>query len=113
MKRVIFGAAFASLLVASAASAQALRLPSSEQWTPAAEAPAAFALREATVDVTTSFPGWRVLRLGEFTLLRLQDRAVRLRFTMMGVPPPAVPSSPPRGQALATVGVDVIVMARR
>jgi hypothetical protein len=113
MKSVIVGVAFASLLVASAASAQALRPPSVDQWAPTAEGQAAFALREGTVDVTTEFPGWRTLRLGEFTLLKLQERVVRLRFTMTGVPPPAVPASAPRGQALATVGVDVIVLARR
>lgn len=112
MKRLILGAACLGLLVATA-SAQALHPPMSDRWQPAqVNRPSPLALRDAMIDVETSLPTPRSLRLGEFTVVRLQDRIVRLRFTMMSVPPPAVPPRAPRGQALATVGVDVIALVR-
>jgi hypothetical protein len=113
MKRLILGTAFAGLLVASAASGQPLRSPTPDQWLQAeVSRPAPLALRDATIGVDASLPSPGSLRLGEFTVVRLQDRVVRLRFTMTSVPPPAIPPSAPRGQALATVDLDVVVHSR-
>jgi hypothetical protein len=113
MKRLILGTAIAGVLVASAASAQALRPPTLDQWLPSeVSRPAPLALRDATIDIDTSPPSPGSLRLGEFTVARLQDRVVRLRFTMMSTPPPGVPPRAPRGQALATVAVDIVVLGR-
>jgi len=113
MKRLILGTAFAGLLVASGTSAQELRAPMSDQWQQSeVSRPAPLAWHDATMGVDASLPTPGSLRLGEFTVVRLQDRVVRLRFTMTSVPPPTVPARAPRGQALATVGVDVIVLGR-
>jgi hypothetical protein len=113
MKRLILGAACSGLLVATAAYAQVLHSPISDRWQPAeVSRPSPLALRDAAIDVDTSLPSPGSLRLGEFTVVRLQDRVMRLRFTMMSVAPPAVPPRAPRGQALATVGVDVFMLAR-
>jgi hypothetical protein len=98
--------------VATAAYAQVLHPPISDRWQPAEVSRSPLALRDAAIDVDTSFPSPGSLRLGEFTVVRLQDRVMRLRFTMMSVAPPAVPPRAPRGQALATVGVDVFMLAR-
>ena len=111
MKRLILGSAIAGLLVASAASAQVLRPPTPDQWLAAeVSRPAPLALRDATIDIGTSPPSPGSLRLGEFTVVGFQDRVMRLRFTMISTPPPGVPPRPPRGQALATVGVDIVML---
>jgi hypothetical protein len=78
---------------------------------------------ERAVDATASVVNPRSLRLADVTVLGLQDKLVKLRFTMMGAAPPAfpgpsVPPAPfspacPQGQALVTVGVNVLVLPRR
>ena len=113
MKTVILGAAFASLLVATTAVAQTPRLPSFAQPDAPVAVPTTFALRDANVDLTASVPSPRSIFLGEFTVLQLRDKDVTLRFATLGAPPPPIPTSGPRGQALVTVGVDVIVLGRR
>lgn len=69
--------------------------------------------RETAVDATATFTDPRSLHLGDITVLSLQDQLVKLRFTMMGVRPPPFPGACPQGQALVTVGVNVVVMSRR
>lgn len=113
MKKITFSAVFAVLLVAGAAFAQTPRLPSFAQPAEAVAVPTAFALRDAPVDLTASVPSPRAFRLGELTVMRLRDKDVTLRFATLGAPPPPIPASAPRGQALVTVGVDVIVLGRR
>jgi hypothetical protein len=77
------------------------------------DVPIAFAPREVAVDATADFTSPRALRLGDITVLSLQDEVVKLRFTMMGVPPPPFPAPCPQGQALVTIGVNVVVVPRR
>lgn len=66
--------------------------------------------REWAIDATAAFVNPHEVRLGEVTVLKLQDRFVRLRFSLGGVPsPPSPPASCPQGQALVTVRVNVAV----
>jgi hypothetical protein len=75
--------------------------------------PLTLAPRELPVDATADFTNPRALRLGDVTVLDLQDRLVKLRFTMVGVPPPPFPAACPLGQALVTVRVNVVVFPRQ
>ena len=57
--------------------------------------------REWVVDAQAAFLNPHEVRLAEVTVLTLEDRSVRLRFTVGGWPSPAArPASCPRGQAL-------------
>ncbi len=77
------------------------------------EVPISLAPRETAVWATADFTDPRALRLGDITVLSLQDELVKLRFTMMGVQPPPFPAPCPQGQALVTIGVNVVVLPRR
>jgi hypothetical protein len=69
--------------------------------------------REAPIDVTAAFLNPRALRLGDLTVSSLDDRVVKLRFTMAGMgPSPLRPGCPP-GQALVSVTMSVVVLPRR
>lgn len=67
---------------------------------------------EKAVDASASFMNANELRLADVAVLRLNERNVRLRFTMVGVPPPAfsVPGACHQGQALLTVRLNVVVL---
>lgn len=67
---------------------------------------------EQAVDASASFLNATELRLADVAVLRLNERSVRLRFTMVGVPPPpyAVPGACHQGQALLTVRLNLVVL---
>ncbi len=67
---------------------------------------------EQAVDASASFLNASEVRLADVSVLRLTDRSVRLRFTMVGVPPPAytVPGACRQGQALLTVRLNLVVL---
>lgn len=79
------------------------------------EVPYRLALNETAVDATASFTRARSVRLADVTVLALDDRTVRLRFTLAGVPPPAFAPPGPclPGQALVTVRVNVVSFPRQ
>lgn len=67
--------------------------------------------REAVVEATASIATAREVRFADVAVLKLEDRSVRLRFTVGGGAPlsnPGVP--PPYGQALVTVHLRVAVL---
>jgi hypothetical protein len=64
--------------------------------------------RELVLDATASFINQRSLRLADVTVASFDDRTMKLRFTMTGIPPPPFPAACPQGQALVTVRVDVV-----
>ncbi|HEX7670090.1 MAG TPA: hypothetical protein VF395_10925 [Polyangiaceae bacterium] len=66
--------------------------------------------RRGPVIETTSATIPRALHLGDVTVLRLEDRTVKVRFTMVGVPPLAFPSPYPTSQALVTVRLTALVL---
>jgi hypothetical protein len=43
-------------------------------------------------------------------VVSLQQKVVKLRFTMISVPPSATPANGLRGQALVTIGVNLVVL---
>jgi hypothetical protein len=66
--------------------------------------------QESAIDVSADFVNRREVRLADVSVLNVQDRSVRLRFTLGGVPaPPAPPRACPQGQALVSVRVNVAV----
>jgi hypothetical protein len=67
---------------------------------------------EQAVGATASFLEATSLRLAEVQVLDLKDRSVRVRFTMVGVPPPrySIPGTCRQGQALLTVRLNVVVV---
>lgn len=76
------------------------------------EVPITLAPSESALEATAAFTNPSALRLGEITVLSLHHRLVKLRFTMMGVRPPPFPAVCPPGQALITVGLNVVVLPR-
>ena len=78
------------------------------------DVPVPLAARESLVGAKAQLREANTLSLGEITVLSLSDRSVKLRFTMIGTPPPAFapPTTCPGGRALVTVGVDVLVVAK-
>jgi hypothetical protein len=77
------------------------------------EVPLPLARNERPVDATAALLNASSLRLGDVSVLALTDRVVKLRFTLVGVPPPhsSVPGSCARGQALVTVRLNVVTVA--
>jgi len=75
---------------------------------PVDQAVSSAAQPKGSVDITSTAP--RAVRLGDVTVVSLQDKVIKLRFTMIGVPPSAAPTSGPRGQALVTIGVNLVVL---
>ncbi len=67
---------------------------------------------ERAVDASASFLNASELRLSDVTVMRLNERSVRLRFTMVGVPPPAytVRGACRQGQAVLTVRLNLVVL---
>jgi hypothetical protein len=66
--------------------------------------------RESVVDATAGLVSPHEVRLADITVLSLEDRSVRLRFTLGGSPtPPAPPASCPQGQALVTLHLRLAV----
>jgi hypothetical protein len=67
---------------------------------------------EKPVDATASFVNATSLKLADLAVLGLDDRNIKLRFTMIGVPPQlfSSPEPCPEGQALVTVRVNVVVL---
>jgi hypothetical protein len=66
--------------------------------------------REWAVDETAAFAHPHEVRRAEIAVLNLQERSVRLRFTIGDVPSaPTPPVSCPQGQALVTVPISVVV----
>jgi hypothetical protein len=75
------------------------------------DVPFGLGLREAIVDATASVDVPRELRLADIRVLGLDDRSVRVRFTIGGgerLDSPAIP--PQYGQALVTVHLRVAVL---
>ena len=69
--------------------------------------------RDLAIDATETFMRPQSLRLADLTVFYLEGRTVKLRFTMIGTPPPPFPAAYPRGQALVTVRVDLVVLPNR
>jgi hypothetical protein len=70
---------------------------------------------ETAIDARATLVNRQSLALGEVAVLRVDDRSVRLRFSLTA-PPAAVtvPSMPcPSGQALVSVGLDIVTRAVR
>ena len=67
---------------------------------------------ERAVDASASFLNATELRLADVSVLHLNERSVRLRVTMVGVPPApyAVPGACRQGQALLTVRLNLVVL---
>jgi hypothetical protein len=88
------------------------------------EVPVTLGPRETPVGAAAALVSPAALRLADVTVLDLHGQWVKLRFTMVGTPPPAFPASwPPRfppsspatcagGQALVSVTVDVVVFPK-
>jgi hypothetical protein len=76
------------------------------------EVPFRAAPRELVVDASAAFINQRSLRLADVTVASFDDRTMKLRFTMTGIPPPPFPAACPQGQALVTVRVDVVSVPR-
>ena len=76
------------------------------------EVPFRAAPRELVVDASAKFINQRSLRLADITVASFDDRTMKLRFTMTGIPPPPFPAACPQGQALVTVRVDVVSVPR-
>ena len=67
--------------------------------------------REFAIDATAAFVQPHEVRLAEVTVLKVQDRSLRLGFTLGGVrSPPGVPLTCPQGQALVSLRVNVAVV---
>jgi hypothetical protein len=67
---------------------------------------------ELFVGASASFTNQRSLRLADVTVASFDDKTLKLRFTMTGIPPPPFPAACPQGQALVTVRVDVVSAPR-
>jgi len=66
--------------------------------------------REVLADATATLVNPREVHLTDLTVLKLEDRSVRLRFTLGGEPtPPAPPNDCLRGQALITLRLRLAV----
>lgn len=78
------------------------------------EVPYVLAKNERAVDATATFMNASSVRLADITVTELDDRAIKMRFTMVGVPPPyySVPENCWRGQALVTVRMRVVTLTR-
>ena len=63
---------------------------------------------DVPVFATASFVQPESIRLAEVTVLTLDDRTVRLRFTLAGTPPPPYATTCQPGQALVTVRIDLV-----
>lgn len=76
------------------------------------EVPYQLGRNERAVDASASFLDATEVRLADVSVLRLNERSVRLRFTMVGVPPAAyaVPGTCRQGQALLTVRLNLVVL---
>ncbi len=68
--------------------------------------------RELPVDAKVSLLNATSLRLGDVTILDVGDRAVKVRFTLVGTPPPpnVAPGSCIGGQALISVRLDLMAV---
>ena len=73
---------------------------------------AVFRPRETAVGPTTSLMTATSLHLADVTVLSRRDRAVKLRFTLTGVPPAPFSTTRGPGQALVSVRVNVLVLPR-
>lgn len=82
----------------------------SEEQTGDVDVPIHVSAGETVIDATANLLHRSSLRLAEVSVLRIEDRSVRLRFTLTGQPPALVrpPDPCPRGQALVTIRLDVI-----
>jgi hypothetical protein len=76
------------------------------------EIPFALGARELAIDATASVIEPRSRHLADVTVLSLRDRTVKLRFTMTGVPLPPFSATCTPGQALVSVRVNVLTLAR-
>jgi len=69
-------------------------------------------LREGIFDATASSVNSKSVHLGDVTVLSLGDRTVKLRFAMVGIPPPPFSTTCGPGHALVSVQVNVLVLPR-
>jgi hypothetical protein len=66
--------------------------------------------RELAIDASASFTNSRAIRLADVSVLKLEDRLVRLRFTLGGLArTPSAPTTCPQGQALVSVHLNLVV----
>lgn len=64
--------------------------------------------RETILGATAHFVSRTPLRLGDITIVRFDERRIRLRFTLGGEPPPRLSAPWPPGQALVVLRVSLI-----
>jgi len=79
--------------------------------TGAVQVPVEVATRQTLVDATAEFTNPRSLRLGDVIVDGIADHAVKVRFTMVGVPPPLIKDPGavcPQGQALVTIRATLV-----
>ena len=79
--------------------------------TGAVQVPVQLAPRQALIDATAEFTNPKSLRLGDLTVENITDHAVKVRFTMVGVPPPLTKDPGavcPQGQAVVTIKATVV-----
>lgn len=69
--------------------------------------------RERLLGATAHFVSRTPLRLGDITIVSLDERRIRLRFTLGGEPPPQLPAPWPPGQALVVLRVSLISESSR
>jgi len=89
-----------------------------EVKTGAVQVPVQLAPRQALIDATAEFTNPKSLRLGDLTVEGITEHAVKVRFTMVGVPPPlvkdpgtvvpGVSNTCPMGQALVTIKATLV-----
>jgi hypothetical protein len=79
--------------------------------TGAVQVPVEVASRQTLVDATAEFTSPRSLRLGDIIVDGITDHAVKVRFTMVGVPPPLTKDPGavcPMGQAVVTIKATLV-----
>jgi len=69
---------------------------------------------EFAIGAEASFTNLRQIQIADVSVFTVDDRAVRLRFTIGGMPrPPTAPTTCPLGQALISVRLDVAIARAR
>lgn len=87
-----------------------LTVPCREAQTGDIDVPIQVSTGETVIDAKADLLHKSFLELAEVSILRIRERSMKLRFTLVGQPPALVhpPEPCPRGQALVTVRLDLI-----